>query len=356
METGSTQGKVTAVVGGQYGSEGKGVIVNHIANEYSIHVRTGGPNAGHSFTHQGKVFKMQIIPCGWTNPNAILVLGAGMLLDIEHLQKELEVIRPYAPDIEARLVIDPACMLLEKRHHEIEGGVDGEIHQRIGSTGEGVGAARVARVNRRPEEIRKVSDAIESYPWVKPMVSRVPTSVLLDIWISNGENVLLEGTQGSGLSLIHGPWPYVTSNDTNAAQLCADAGIAPQRVTDVILVVRSNPIRVAGNSGPLHRETSWEAISERLGKKVEEKTTVTLKTRRVGEWDDDLVARSVALNKPTCLALTFADYINPADEGLTDYHALSTETKSFILYLESFFDVPVGYVGTGGDGWKVITR
>ena len=73
------KGHILAVVGAQYGSEGKGVIVNYLANRYHVHVRTGGPNAGHSFIHKGRIWKMQVIPCGWTNPEAILVLGRGML-------------------------------------------------------------------------------------------------------------------------------------------------------------------------------------------------------------------------------------------------------------------------------------
>src|SRR5690606_3570968 len=83
------RGHVLAVVGAQYGSEGKGVIVNHIANRYQVHVRVGGPNAGHSFVHKGRVWKMQVIPCGWTNPDAILVLGRGMLVNPETLALEL---------------------------------------------------------------------------------------------------------------------------------------------------------------------------------------------------------------------------------------------------------------------------
>ncbi|KKK79193.1 hypothetical protein LCGC14_2835950, partial [marine sediment metagenome] len=148
MGKSTTRGTVTALVGAQYGSEGKGVIAAKIAHLYSVHVRTGGPNAGHSFIHEGKVHVQQVIPCGWKNPRAKLVIGAGMLLDMGQLRREIRVIEKYDPGILDRLWIDSAAGVLDPRFHEQEGGTKGEIHERIGSTGEGVGAARVARINR----------------------------------------------------------------------------------------------------------------------------------------------------------------------------------------------------------------
>jgi adenylosuccinate synthase len=171
-----------------------------------------------------------------------------------------------------------------------------------------------------------------------------------------GENTLLEGAQGAGLSLIHGPWPYVTSTDTNASQMAADIGLPPRFINRTVLVVRSHPIRVAGNSGPLKNEITWAELSKRLGKEVEEKTTVTRKIRRIGEWDDDLFMAAVRINAPTSIALMFADYINPADEGKTRFGDLSVKTKSFVKYLESMSGVPVSLIGTGGHGWKIVDR
>lgn len=348
--------KITAVVGGQYGSEGKGVIVHHLADEYDVHIRTGGPNAGHSFDQDGVIFKHQSLPCGWTNPAATLVLGRGALVDPHQLLLELETVSKYDRNIWDRLVIDADAMLLEQRHHDIEGGVGGGLHRRIGSTGEGVGAARMARVSRDPSLIRRAGDGLLEYDRRFRKVLMGNTPRFLHGLRNAGKDILLEGTQGSGLSLIHGPWPYVTSADTNAATLAADAGIPPHHITDVILVVRSHPIRVAGNSGPLANETTWEEISEKRGKKTIEQTTVTKLVRRVGEWDEKLVADSITLNGPTALALTFADYINVADEGKTEYSKLSPETLAFVNYLESWFQIPVDFIGTGGKGWRVVDR
>lgn len=214
----------------------------------------------------------------------------------------------------------------------------------------------MARVSRDPSLIRSAGEGLPSYDERFRKVLMQNTPRFLHSASMSGKDILLEGTQGSGLSLIHGPWPYVTSADTNAATLAADAGIPPHHITDVILVVRSHPIRVAGNSGPLANETTWEEISEKRGKKTIEQTTVTKLVRRVGEWDEKLVADSITLNGPTALALTFADYINVADEGKTEYSKLSPETLAFVNYLESWFQIPVDFIGTGGKGWRVVDR
>jgi adenylosuccinate synthase len=167
---------------------------------------------------------------------------------------------------------------------------------------------------------------------------------------------LLEGTQGSGLSLIHGPWPYVTSADTNAAQMAADVGLPPRMITKTLLVARTYPIRVAGNSGPMYQEISWDVISERMGRKITEQTTVTKKTRRVGEWDEYLFVKSCQLNAPTSVALTFVDYLSPADEGVEDFPSLSRDAKRMVHYVESLARAPVSLIGTGGNPWRVIDR
>ena len=92
------KGKLTVVVGGQYGSEGKGAIVAKVADQYNVHVRVGSHNAGHTFYWNGDKHVMQSIPCGWTNPKAIIVIGRGALLNMKQLMKELEHIEHYYPD------------------------------------------------------------------------------------------------------------------------------------------------------------------------------------------------------------------------------------------------------------------
>lgn len=310
------RGKLTVLVGGQYGSEGKGAVAAFVANEYQMHVRVGSPNAGHTIYWNGEKHVMQSIPCGWINPDAVIVIGRGALLNMKQLMSEIEHIEKYYPDFKERLKIDPKAGVLDEKFHEAEGGVNGEMHRRIGSTGEGVGPARMARLQRDPNTFRLFESIAAEYGLEDCLCSSTPT--LIANYQNAGFNVLIEGTQGSALSLLHSFWPYCTSIDTNAAGIISECGIAPSRVTNVLMVCRTYPIRVAGNSGPMNKETTWEYLSEKCGRQIIEKTTVTKKTRRVAEWDDELFQQACLLNAPTEIALTFADYVDPELYRTTD--------------------------------------
>lgn len=345
------RGKLTVLVGGQYGSEGKGAIASYVANEYDVHIRVGSPNAGHTIYWKGAKHVMQSIPCGWINPNATIIIGRGALLNMKQFMKELVHILQYYPDFLNRLVIDPKAGILSEKFHEQEGGTEGEMHKRIGSTGEGVGPAREARISRNPDNFKLFEQVAEEYGLEDCIVSNTPELVarMQDL----GKNILIEGTQGSGLSLLHSHWPYCTSIDTNAAGIISEVGIAPSRVTDVVMVVRSYPIRVAGNSGPMQNEISWKELDRRLGKNITpEKTTVTHKIRRIAEWDDDLFKQSCLLNAPTEIALTFADYIDPAVAGVTNPKELLASKKVVDFLLEHGLmngDAGLTLVSTGPD-------
>jgi len=350
-------------VGAQLGSEGKGCVVYYLRNQFDLAVRTGAPNAGHSFVDRGKLFKMQTIPCTWPNRKCALVLGAGALVNARLLATEIAAIEAHEGDIDVRtrLVVDDQAGILEPRHREEEGGVDGAMHKRMGSTGEGVGAARIDRIRRDPEKFRLVGHldgaALEQEQMIGSF-SGGDTTITLAGALAGGKRILLEGTQGCGLSLVHGAWPHVTSSDTNAAQLAADAGLPPHSVTDVVLVARTYPIRVAGSSGPLAKEITWDEMSARVGRRLEERTTVTDKIRRIGEWDEALFDKAVRLNGPTEIALTFMDYLDPGCAGETRMKALSKKGLDFIHYVERTWGVPVTLIGTGfgARGWTCINH
>lgn len=396
-----TQHRVTALVGAQFGSEGKGLIAEKLARNYHIHVRTGAPNAGHTYfvttfcdhkdvewaehyeereypspvpTHHrclrcGNTFPniadetewmpqhyrakvvARSVPCGASNPDAMLIIGVGGLIDIELLLEEVRELDALGLNVSSRLMVDSkACVIDPIRHHGLEGGVDGEAHRLIGSTGEGVGPARMAKIARGTfrdwawAKIDQVGGTIHEDRLVTAGVRVGDTAHLLNTWYDVGRSILLEGTQGSGLSLVHGPWPYCTSTDTNAGQLAVDAGLAPQLITDVILVARTMPIRVAGNSGPLPGETSWEKIGL-----PEERTTVTKKVRRIAYWSDALVRRAIMLNRPSEIALTFVDYLFSEMAGLSGDAEISKEAAPYLRDLEKRMGVGITMLGTGPD-------
>lgn len=340
------RGKLTVLVGGQYGSEGKGAIAAKVANDYQVHVRVGSPNAGHTIYWNGEKHVMQSIPCGWINPTAAIVIGRGALLNMKQFMKELVHILQYYPNFLDRLFIDPEAGILDEKFHQEEGGIYGEMHKRIGSTGEGVGPARIARLKRDKELFHQFKDVADDYGLKKCLCPNTPAR-LADAQ-DNGDNILIEGTQGSALSLLHSHYPYCTSIDTNAAGIISEVGIAPSRVTDVLMVVRTYPIRVAGNSGPMKNEISWEELGERMGQPIiPEKTTVTKKIRRIAEWDDALFKQSCILNAPTEIALTFADYIDPDIYAVDDVNkVLQSEDLLEFLSKHNLENI-VKYIGTG---------
>lgn len=340
-------GKMTAVIGAQYGSEGKGAIVRAIADEYNMHVRVGSPNAGHTIHFKGEKHVMQSIPCGWINPGATIVIGRGALLNMRLLMAEIEHVEKFYPNFRKRLMIDAYAGILDERFHEMEGGVNGEMHRRIGSTGEGVGPAREARISRNIDKFCLFHKVAGKYGLLDCMEEDTPGTIA--VMQDTGHNVLLEGTQGSALSLLHSCWPYCTSVDTNAAGMLAEIGIAPARLTNVLMVARTFPIRVAGNSGPMANEITWQELSKRIGVNVEERTTVTKKVRRVGEWDDRLFRNACVLNMPTDIALTFADYIDPALYGVRDPDVVLSSAPLTDFMVEHQLLGRVSMVGTGPD-------
>lgn len=302
--------EATAIVGAQYGSEGKGHLCAVLARtgRYDAVVRTGGPNAGHTYFHDRRKFVSRGLPVAWVNPEAMVYIGPGAVLHLPLLEAEVEEVEAHGYKIRDRLVIDRRATVVTHAQEHREGGKDGQANTRIGSTGEGVGMARMARINRGamfdgPEwDHVAAGDAAVRYGFT---VGDVPAL------LEEHAHVLLEGTQGSGLSLVQGPWPFCTSADTNAAQLAADAGVPPAAVRMTYLVARTFPIRVAGNSGPLANETSWDALGI-----PPEVTTVTKKTRRVGRWDSQQVKDAIRLNKPCAVVVTFMDYLFPEIAGL----------------------------------------
>jgi len=322
---------ITAVIGGQYGSEGKGKVIEHLAQDYDVFVRVGGPNAGHVIYCYGARFIMRSVPCGWINPNAKLVIGAGAVVSIPVLMDELELLRNYDPSIDKRLYIDQNATVITPAHMELEK----EIMGTLGSTGQGVGEARKARINRN---IKLAKD----YPELNQYLA--DTVELLHLW--QNQNILLEGTQGTHLSLTHGDYPYTTSHDTTVNQLCADVGIPATKLDHIIIALRTFPIRVGGNSGPLSRETSFAELRDRTGGAIE-KTSVTKKERRIGYLDWKKLHKTKILNAPTHLAVMFVDYYNPDATNLEYYNELPSDVKRLVKSLEDFFEAPALFVSTG---------
>ena len=312
---------IIVVAGGQFGSEAKGHVASILERRYqpAVSVRVGGPNAGHTvIDHEGDRYPLRHLPvAAIANPTSILYLAPGSEIDPAVLAEELD----WIPSARERVVVSPQATVISEIHRRLEGGNDGPLQRRIGSTGKGVGAARSDRILRVPGIL--VQDCEELF--TEDLGVRVQTLP------AAGGDVLIEGTQGYGLGLHAGFYPYCTSGDCRPVDFVAQSGIPPSGFIESWLVFRTYPIRVAGNSGPLANEVSWEWMARQTGGYAQpEHTTVTKKIRRIGLWDPKLARDAVLAAGPGVrLALTFVDYLDPRLGGSNDWAALLASSKAW---------------------------
>lgn len=330
---------VDVIVGGQYGSEGKGNIAYHLAGEYDLLVRVGGPNAAHKVPLPSGEYTHFMLPSGTRAGEAKLLIGPGAVLYLPELLKEIA-----ESDVDfRRLTIDPQAMIID----DDDKAAEAELRRRISSTASGAGQATARRV-LRGEEVRLAGQVPELEPYCRPAVE------LLEQAYAAGWKIMLEGTQGTMLSLYHGLYPHVTSRDTTVAGCLAEAGIAPARVRRVVMVVRAYPIRVGGPSGPMGRELTWEQVESRAGLPPgtlsapdKELTSKTKTKRRVAEFQWEYIRHAALLNAPTDIALTFADYIDRANGKAWRLEQLTEDTLRFIDQLERVTGARVSLISTG---------
>lgn len=328
---------VSVVVGGQFGSEGKGKVAHRIAcdERASIVVRVGGTNSGHTAVDdRGRAWALRQLPVSVLAPDAMAVLPPGSLIDPEIFFREVRALG-LGPN---RVVVSEYATVIteeDKQAEQAEG-----LVSRIGSTGSGTGAALVRRI-KRP---RNTSILAKEYPVLKEFLG--DTSLLMREALNRGHLIVIEGSQGFGLSLLHGGYyPNATSRDTTAASFVGEAGLSPRDVKDVTLVLRAHPIRVAGNSGPLKGETSWAEIAKTAGLPAGycELTTATRKVRRVGTFDAALVRKAIEVNNPTRIVLNHFDYV---DCGVRAGQ-FSIAALNFLETVENSIGRAVEWVGTG---------
>lgn len=361
-------GKLIVVAGAQYGSEAKGHVADQlsrpsVAGDNVVVVRVAGPNAGHTVyglcpsdctpddSHMsgenwiGHPWRLRSVPVGAvSNPGADLVISAGSEIDHSVLMSEVVALDLAGYKVSDRLLIDDQATMLEPKHIDAE--IADGIQKRLGSTAKGIGAARSDRIWRYA---RTWGDHIGAQD------TGHDTAEFLRQRLSQGATVIIEGTQGYGLGLHAGNYPQCTSSDCRAIDFLAMAGLSPwaPEVDEfgVWLAARVRPIRVAGNSGPMKGETTWQALGL-----PEEFTTVTKKVRRVGEWDADLVRAAVRANggAPVVrLALTMVDSIydevRNAEGAFDDIewdHEAAPPLPSTIKAIEDEVGAPIRMVTT----------
>lgn len=331
---------ISVVVGGQFGSEGKGKVALAIARLHHAMavVRVGGTNSGHTVIRRdGEVCAFRQLPAAAIDGGMIAVLPAGSYIDVSILLKEIEFLK-LDP---SRVAISPYAKLILPEHKRWEAHSD--LSAKIGSTQSGTGAAVLAAIARGAPDFDLPTVHAKDAPSLR--IYTRDTTLLLRQILDMGHRVVIEGTQGFGLSVLHGAdWPKATSRDTTAAAFVSESGLSPRDVDDVTVVLRTYPIRVAGNSGPLPHETTWQTVSKRaaLPGDFRELTTVTQKERRVAEFDPEIVVRAIAANNPSRIVLNHLDYIDPEVRRGT----VTKTARQFVEAIESQIRRPIDWVGT----------
>lgn len=321
-------GKLIIVVGGQFGSEAKGACAAALAarSEAPLVIRTGGPNAGHTiYGEDGQVHRLRQLPtAAVSNPNARLAIAAGSVVDPDLLAAEI------ATTGTQRFVhVDEMATVLEPHH------IDEEMYASPGlrnwSTQKGIGAARSARIMRTARVWRDLPSRLGEIRTFENVLTQTACSDVAHLartQLAAGGDVIIEAAQGYGLGLHTTYYPKTTSADCRAIDALAAVGLSPWALHDrrivssapkleVWVVMRPYPIRVAGESGPLRNEVSWQELGL-----PEERTTVTNKVRRVGLWDAALAEAAILANGGPSPAVrvwfSMMDQVIPELAGVSD--------------------------------------
>ena len=337
----------TIVVGGQYGSEGKGKVVALLADgvDRPWLVRCGGPNSGHTVTINGEDVVLRQVPSCAEPDRATFCIAAGCAVDESILTSELNML-----NIERdRIVVDPRAALITEQDREAER----DALNYMASTCSGTGEALLRRMSRR-SDVRLVRDS----ETLRRRCRIETVAPLLHNAVDHAAHVIIEGTQGFGLSLLHGPaYPFVTSRDTTASGFAAEVGISPRDISSVVMVIRTFPIRVGGTSGPFSsKEISWQELCRHSGAPEvrEEYTSVTKRLRRVACFDLDAVKLACRYNRPSGLAVMGLDRLDYRNTKIRDRGEITTSAQDFLGEIELETGVPVLFAGTGFGTFDVV--
>jgi adenylosuccinate synthase len=335
------------VVGAQWGDEGKGKVVDILAQHADVVVRfQGGNNAGHTLVVGGEKVILHLVPSGVLHDDTACVIGNGVVVDPEILLQEIDALqqRGYMKDLSLLKISDRAHLILPY-HRAIDQARERRRGEgMIGTTGRGIGPTyedKMARIGIRFAEL--LDDATleahlrqtieERNLYLRSMLGEAPldfaavfkracayrdrlrphvidTSLYLARVLGQGQRVLFEGAQGTMLDVDHGTYPYVTSSNTVAAAACTGAGIAPSRINSVIGIAKAYTTRVG--SGPFPTELT-DAMGDKLRQDGDEYGATTGRPRRCGWFDAVVLRHAVRLNGMTAVGLTKLDVLTGVD-------------------------------------------
>jgi len=381
-------GKTAVIVGAQWGDEGKGKIVDVLSERFRVVARySGGHNAGHTVTIQGKKFILQLIPCGVLREGCRGVIGNGIVLDPFAFMKEVDALRATGVHVDGNLFVSNRAHVILPYHRLIELAAENAPGRvRIGTTSRGIGPTyedKMARSGLRVQDLldkkllqKHIENAcrekntiahalFNSEPLdpdkmyseycaigdrVAPFVT--DTALLLNQAIANGESVMFEGAQGTMLDIDHGTYPFVTSSSATSGGASTGTGVPPTSIGVVIGVTKAYCTRVG--EGPFPTE-SKDATGEALRKKGNEFGAVTGRPRRTGWLDLPLLRYSNMINGTSWLVVTKLDVLDEQAEipVCVSYKIDGKETQQIPAQISGFEKIEPVY--TKLPGWQTST-
>lgn len=409
----SSLGQVSAVLGAQWGDEGKGKVIDLLAEHFDVIARAcGGANAGHTIVVAGKKHVFHLLPAGSLH-NRPVILGTGMVIHLPTLLEEIQALKIAGIDIIPRLHLSHAAHIVFDFHTEIDAELEKRLSksrgQGIGTTKRGIGPAymdKAARRGMRLESLQwsddvlkkeiesRVKEAATSYgitvdvekEWkqVKEAKSKLADCVLENLvgtmhdFLAQKKKILIEGAQATLLDLDHGTYPFVTSSQTTAAGALQGLGLPPRALTSCIGVAKAYCTRVGSGTFPTEAE---EEVGNRLRERGGEYGATTGRPRRCGWLSIPDLQYGAMLNGFDCFNITKLDVLDEETEipvctgekngkpvyenlpgwksntkGITKFSKLPENAQAFIHFIEKQTKIPVSLIGTGPGREEMIVR
>ncbi len=394
-----------AILGAQWGDEGKGKIVDLLTEKCDIVVRfQGGHNAGHTLVVDNETTILHLIPSGILHNEVKCIIGNGVVLSLEALTEEIKILKKSNINIDNRLLLSNGCPLILPIHIELDKAREiKKGKSKIGTTGRGIGPAYEDKVSRRGIRLGDLSDAkalkekikelldyhnfilknyysvniydenevyeklLSHYEVYRKFIIDVPEYI--DLAFQNNKKIVFEGAQGTLLDIDHGTYPFVTSSNTTVGGIFTGSGVSPKNLNYVLAIVKAYTTRVG--SGPFMTEL-FDNNGEKLSQRGHEFGATTGRERRCGWLDLVALKRSIFINGFTGICLTKIDVLDDFEEikvcvdyknnsptyksfdgwmsdisKINKYEDLPTNTKKYIEAIQNYLEVPIDIISNG---------
>ena len=394
-----------AILGAQWGDEGKGKIVDLLTEKCDAVVRfQGGHNAGHTLVVDGKTTILHLVPSGILHDNVKCIIGNGVVLSLDALSEEIEILEKNKINIDCRLLMSDNCPLILPVHIALDKAREKKKgKEKIGTTGRGIGPAYEDKISRRGLRLGDLSDEKQSlekltelldyhnyilknfydseifspiqmheklilqYEAYKDCIIDVPEYI--EKLFNDNKKIVFEGAQGTLLDIDHGTYPYVTSSNTTVGGIFTGSGAAPKKLDYILAIVKAYTTRVG--SGPFMTEL-FDNNGKILSERGHEVGATTGRERRCGWLDLVSLKRSIIINGFTGICLTKLDVLDAfkiikvcieyrdnkpvykeyegwveSIAGIQDYNDLPSNAKKYIKDIEEFLNVPVDIISNG---------